>query len=93
MPQTGLPFTTDWRVVNDPEEIHQLRAVGGGLYCPAILGGCGPSTKEPGRFWWHVKSTNCNESLRGYEDTLDAAKEKVSEGCAKYCQQHKDLAT
>lgn len=91
MSQTGIPFSTAWRVVNDPEEIHQLRATGGALVCPAILGGCGPSVKELGRFWWNVKSTSYNDRLNGYEDTIESAKSKVEIGCEKYCQKSKEL--
>lgn len=68
-----------WRVVNDPEEIHQFRGY------MAVLAGCGPSMKRPGKFWWSVKATPVSaRSETNYCDTIEEARQCVEEYLKPY---------
>lgn len=73
------PSTRTWRIVHDPEEIHQLVERGGGLMCPAVVGGCGPSTnpEHAGKFWWTAKTIDGSPKLQGYSDSIDLARQEV----------------
>jgi hypothetical protein len=62
-----------WRVVHDPEEIHQYIASGKGFICPAVLGAAGPSKDKVGQFWYRVIKNF------GYVNTLEEAKKMVEE--------------
>lgn len=80
-----MKFTTYWRVVHDPEEIHQFVAFGGGLVCPAVLAGCGPSRKREGEFWWNVKQTPVSSKIETqYCGALWAAKARVESSLQPY---------
>lgn len=82
-----MKFTTFWRVVNDPMEIHQFVAVGGRLVCPAVLAGCGPSKNRPGEFWWNVKTTPVSERLETqYSSTIEDAKRGVTDYLRLYLE-------
>lgn len=70
-----------WRVVHDPEEIHQ--------FCGfmAVLGACGPSVKKPGKFWWHAKSTPVSyRSDTNYCDTIHDAMANTEQFLSGYIQ-------
>lgn len=70
------PEIHKWRVVHDPEEIHQLRATGGSLMCPAIIGACGPSLRGKElpecAFWFRS-----DRGLTGHCATLEQAKANI----------------
>lgn len=79
--QPGLlhPVVRRWRIVNDPEEIHQYYQAGGNII-PSVLAACGVSTnpEHVGEFWWSVKAWGANDGSRhGYAKTLDEAKVAV----------------
>lgn len=82
-----MRFTTFWRVVDDPEEIHQFVAMGEGLYCPAVLAGCGPSRKREGEFWWNVKQTPVSARLETqYLGTIEEAKKGIEDYLKPYLE-------
>lgn len=71
---------TSWRIVHDPEELHQLMGF------MAVLGACGPSRKQPGKFWYSVSSTPVSERIpTQYVGTIEQARAKVLEAVLPFC--------
>lgn len=76
-----LAIRTNWRIVHDPEEMHQLCGF------MAVLAACGPSTKQPGKFWYSVKSTPVSGRIpTQYVDSLRSAKDAVEKALLPFCE-------